>query len=161
MNLAKRIEYAVTNGLGYNPVQTDFTRNDPKTYFFKQPLEESDIIISRHAVKAHLAHLEQRISRSLVSYLSNSLRNSHKGHFFKKADGSSDNLSDKERRRVRKRFVREINYFERTMNSEISSAQTDAKMAVLKSGKDLGKIIMPYMMFFSDRNRRSLSHNNS
>ena len=148
MSLAKSIEYRVTNGLGYEPLKTDFIRGNPRTYF-KQPLEESDIRNSKHAVRAHLEHLAQNEVRMRAISLFNLLRNSPKEHLFEKNDGRYITLDDKLRRRIRKDFVRRIKSHKKIMNNEISSAQFDARISVLKSGKDFGRLLIGYSSYLS------------
>ena len=145
MSLAGLIEYKVTNGIGYEPFKTDFTRGNPKTYFFKNLLKESDIINSKHAVRAHLAHLTQNEMRMRAVSLFNPLRNSPKDHLFEGNDGRYVTLDNKQRRRIRRSFVRRIKSYKKIMNSEISSAQLDARISALKSGKGLVDVMVAYV----------------
>ena len=142
MSLAKSIEYHVTNGIGYEPFKTDFIRGNPKTYYFRQPLKESDIRNSKHAVRAHLEHLAQNRTRMIAISWFNLLRNSPKDHLFPMNYGIYVTLDDKLKRRIRKDFVRRIKSHKKTMNSEISSAQLDARISALKSGKGLVDIMV-------------------
>lgn len=148
MSLAKFIEYKVTNGIGYN-TKTDFIRGNPRTYFFKQTLEEEDIRSSKYAVSAHLAHLDRNdIRLRAVSYF-NILRNAPENYLFIKRRGGSITLDNKQRRKIRKAFVRKVSRFKKVMNFEISSAQSNARFAVLKSGKDISNLMPAVLLSFS------------
>ena len=150
MNLAKRIEYDITNGWGYNPVQTNFTRGDPKTLLFGQPLKKSDIRSSKYAVRAHLAHLKLNSLRSLGTSLFNPLRNLPEETPFQKIDGRYEIFDKKRRRKIRRSFVRKINKYTEIMNSEISSAQSDTRWDPKLNARHLGKILMISTLIHSD-----------
>lgn len=148
MNLAKLIEYKVTNGIGYDTI-TDFTINNPKT-FFQSSLQEEDIRNSSdYALRAHLVHLEykERLLPAIINC--NQLRNAPDNYEFRFAGGERRTLNIKQRRRERKKIVGELRDYRKLIGTNRSLAQSKAKFSVLKSKKDLISLMPAVLLSFS------------
>ena len=151
MNLAKFVEYDVTNRIGYNN-RTNFTINNSRT-FLRMPLQAEDIRSSNHALRTHLSHLEYKTRLPHAIYTFNLLRNAQDNYEFRFAGGERRTLNTKQRTKERKKIVRELRDYRKLIGTNRSLAQSKARISVFKSGKDMGDLVFAFLPRFSLENQ--------